>query len=212
MPEKNPNINEKLMKIQVELKAPKNLYNSFGKYNYRNVESIQEALKPLMKKYNCAVSLSDEVIEISGRFYIKAYARITDCDTGEYKETTAYARESDEKKGMDSAQVTGSTSSYARKYALNGLFLLDDTKDIDTEEFQAQAKGQTKKAEPKKVEAKAEAPKTLEMNSRQKLKVFCQNYGVDPKEIISACNLRPDSTEEEWANALEYAVRTFKVD
>lgn len=203
MSEKNPNIMEKLMKIQVELKAPKNLYNSFGKYNYRNVESIQEALKPLLKKYNCMVSLSDDVIQIGDRVYIKAIAKIYDCETGDFHEVTAYARESDEKKGMDTAQVTGATSSYARKYALNGLFLLDDTKDVDSEEYQAQ----TKKPTTKKAEAE---PKPV-VSSRQKLKELCQKYKIEPNAIITACHLRQDSTEEEWSKAYEYAVKNYLV-
>lgn len=146
---KELNLREKLVAIQTELKAPKNLYNNFGKYAYRNAEGIQEALKPLEAKYNCFTTLSDEIVEIGGRVYVKATATIS--NTAEIPESisvTAYAREASEKKGMDDAQVTGATSSYARKYALNGLFLLDDTKDVDSEEYQSQAtpKKQTKKA------------------------------------------------------------------
>lgn len=191
----NMNIREKLMKIQVELKAPKNLYNSFGKYKYRNAEGIQEAVKPFLDKYGVYLTLSDDVIELGGNTYVKSYARITDCETGEYIESTGYARESDDKKGMDSAQITGSTSSYARKYALNGLLLLDDTKDVDTEEYQK--------------EAKKSSPKSQQKTSRQLLKEFCLNNKIDPKPIIQACNLKDNSTEEEWADALDYAKKTF---
>lgn len=143
----------KLNLIQQELKAPKNLYNSFGKYHYRNAESICEAVKPLLAKHNCTLTIYDEVIEVCGRVYVKAYATIMDCDTDAEITATAYAREADDKKGMDSAQVTGATSSYARKYALNGLFLLDDTKDVDSEEYQTQAK-----ATPKTATRTAKAP------------------------------------------------------
>jgi len=191
----NMNIREKLMKIQVELKAPKNLYNSFGKYKYRNAEGIQEAVKPFLDRFGVYLTLSDDVIELSGNTYVKSYARITDCETGEYIESTGYARESDDKKGMDSAQITGSTSSYARKYALNGLLLLDDTKDVDTEEYQK--------------EAKKSSPKSQQKTSRQLLKEFCLNNKIDPKPIIQACNLKNDSPEEEWADALDYAKKTF---
>ena len=155
-------IREKLKAIQTELKAPKNLYNKFGNYSYRNAEGICEAVKPFLEKYNVTLVIWDEVIEIGGRIYVKAYARIMDCEssknpadataTEDYITATAYARECESKKGMDDAQITGATSSYARKYALNGLFLLDDTKDVDTEEYQAQSKsGQksTPKSEPK---------------------------------------------------------------
>ena len=143
-------IREKLKAIQTELKAPKNLYNKFGNYSYRNAEGICEAVKPFLEKYNVALVIWDEVIEIGGRIYVKAYARIMDCESSknpteatakeDYITATAYARECETKKGMDDAQITGATSSYARKYALNGLFLLDDTKDVDTEEYQAQSK------------------------------------------------------------------------
>lgn len=136
--DKTLTLGEKLVKIQTELKAPKNLYNSFGKYSYRNVEGIQEALKPLLAKYGCAVTLNDEIVEIGGRIYVKATARICEYPSEASLSVTAYAREADSKKGMDEAQITGATSSYARKYALNGLFLLDDTKDADTDEYHEQ--------------------------------------------------------------------------
>ena len=139
---------EKLNAIQVELKAPKNLYNSFGKYHYRNAEGIQEALKPLEKAYGVITILSDTIEEVGGRVYVKSTAILTDVGTGENVTVHAYAREALEKKGMDETQITGATSSYARKYALNGLFLLDDTKDVDTEEYQSQVKAEPKTERP----------------------------------------------------------------
>lgn len=145
-----PSLTKKLSLIQAELKAPKNLYNKFGQYYYRNAESIQEALKPFEVKYGVTTILNDSIEEIGGRVYVKATATIFDTETGESIEVSAYAREAETKKGMDDAQVTGATSSYARKYALNGLFLLDDTKDVDSEEYQAQSKGEANKATPKK--------------------------------------------------------------
>lgn len=126
------NIDEKLMMIQAELKAPKSQYNSFGKYNYRNCEDILEAVKPLCKKYGAHVRVTDELMMIGDRFYVMATAILTDIETAETINTHAYAREEAEKKGMDGSQVTGAASSYARKYALNGLFAIDDTKDSDT--------------------------------------------------------------------------------
>ena len=139
----------KLVAIQTELKAPKNLYNSFGKYSYRNAEGIQEALKPLLKKYGAFVILSDDISEVGGRIYVKATAKLQDAESSDSIEVTAFAREAADKKGMDDAQITGATSSYARKYALNGLFLLDDTKDADTDEYHEQTQTQkpTKKAQ-----------------------------------------------------------------
>ena len=122
----------KLMEIQTKLKAPKGQYNSFGKYSYRNCEDILEALKPLLLEQKCAVVLSDEVVQIGGRYYVKATATLTDAEVEASISNTAYAREEDVKKGMDGSQITGASSSYARKYALNGLFGIDDTKDSDT--------------------------------------------------------------------------------
>ena len=121
----------KLVQIQRELKAPKGQFNSFGKYHYRSCEDITEAAKPLCAKYNAALILEDDVVEIGGRFYIKSTARLTDAENGASVSASAFAREEETKKGMDASQLTGATSSYARKYALSGLFALDDTKDSD---------------------------------------------------------------------------------
>lgn len=121
----------KLLAIQKELKAPKSQYNSFGKYNYRNCEDILEAVKPLCEKFLAVLTLGDELMLVGDRFYIKATATLTDTESGEQITTSAFAREEENKKGMDGSQVTGASSSYARKYALNGLFCIDDTKDSD---------------------------------------------------------------------------------
>lgn len=122
---------KKLTNIQSTLKAPKGNFNSFGKYKYRSCEDILEALKPLLAEHSCVVTLSDEIVQIWERYYIKAMATLLDCESGETQSTTAFAREELEKKGMDSSQITGSASSYARKYALNGLFAIDDGVDAD---------------------------------------------------------------------------------
>lgn len=126
-------IYSKLLAIQSELKAPKNQYNSFGKYNYRSCEDILEAVKPLAKAQGCAVLISDEAVSIDGWHYIKAEARLVGTEPNENVFAVAYAREPESKKGMDASQVTGTASSYARKYALSGLFALDDTKDADAQ-------------------------------------------------------------------------------
>lgn len=126
------------MEIQHRLKAPKGQYNSFGKYKYRSCEDILEAVKPIIYELGCDLTLSDEVVLIGDRYYIKATARLKGEDTDEV--TTAYAREDQDKKGMDGSQITGTASSYARKYALNGLFCIDDTKDADTDEYANQNK------------------------------------------------------------------------
>ena len=122
-----------LFTIQQELKAPKGQYNSFGKYKYRSCEAILEALKPLLGKTKSTLNLSDEIVAVGNRIYVKATATLID-EGGKTYTATAFAREDETKKGMDSAQITGSASSYARKYALNGLFSIDDTTDSDTEE------------------------------------------------------------------------------
>lgn len=146
-------INDKLLNIQSELKAPKGQYNSFGKYKYRSCEDILEAVKPLLKANGCVLTITDTVEQIGDRYYIKAEATITDVKTDISKTNVAYARESESKTGMDASQITGTASSYARKYALNGLFCIDDTKDADTDEHAAQT-GAEKKEE-KKEEKKA---------------------------------------------------------
>lgn len=129
---------EKLSKVQSELKAPKGQYNSFGKYKYRSCEDILEAVKPLNAKNGVVLTVGDEVVEISNRFYVKATATFVDIESGEKIINTALAREDDSKKGMDGSQITGTASSYARKYCLNGLFCIDDTKDADTDEYRHQ--------------------------------------------------------------------------
>lgn len=141
----NSKILDKLKDIQVELKAPKDQFNKFGGYKYRNAEGICEAVKPYLKKYGVTLTISDEIVAVGDRIYVKATATLHDVTNGDMLSVSAFAREASEKKGMDSAQVTGATSSYARKYALNGLFLLDDTKDVDSEEYQSQAKQGAKK-------------------------------------------------------------------
>ncbi len=133
MNETTPNIAHTLLAIQTELKAPKSQYNSFGKYNYRNCEDILEAAKPLCNKYGAVLHLSDDLLLIGERYYVKATATLRlVSDPDSFLQATAYAREEAEKKGMDGSQVTGAASSYARKYALNGLLDIDDTKDSDT--------------------------------------------------------------------------------
>lgn len=137
------NIQEKLLYIQAKVKAPKNLYNSFGKYSYRNAEGILEAVKPFLDEMKCTLTISDEIVAVGDRIYVKANATLWDTEKIDVIAVSAYAREAETKKGMDDSQVTGTASSYARKYALNGLFLLDDTKDADTDEYQKTVREQS---------------------------------------------------------------------
>ena len=125
--ENNKNI---LQLIQSELKAPKGQRNNFGNYNYRSAEDILEAVKPLLKKHNCALVINDDMVEVGGRVYVKATAMLAIANTP-FASACGFAREAESKKGMDESQITGSASSYARKYALNGLLAIDDTKDAD---------------------------------------------------------------------------------
>lgn len=150
-----------LTEIQKKLKAPKSNYNSFGKYNYRSCEDILEAVKPLLG--DNTLTLSDEVVQIGDRIYVKATAVFRDGATE--TRVSAFAREAESKKGMDESQVTGTASSYARKYALNGLFLIDDTKDADTDEF-VKATERTKAKTPKRTE-----PEEPMMTPLQKAKI-----------------------------------------
>lgn len=133
------NIDERLIHIQGELKAPKSQENKFGGYKYRSCEDILEAVKPLLKKEKVTLTISDDIVEVGGRVYVKATATLSDGE--DTISTSAFAREAETKKGMDDSQITGSASSYARKYALNGLFAIDDTKDADA--TNTHGKGQT---------------------------------------------------------------------
>lgn len=133
-----------LAQIQAELKVPKGQYNSFGKYKYRSAEDILEAAKPINHKHGCVLTLSDDLVCIGERYYVKATATLTTPD--HVITVSAFAREDEVKKGMDGSQITGTASSYARKYALNGLYNIDDSKDADTDEYRIQqTKSQTSK-------------------------------------------------------------------
>ena len=129
---------KKLMAVQAELKAPKGQYNSFGKYKYRSCEDILEAVKPILAKVGATLVVGDELLVMGERYYIKATAKFMDSENGDSITNTAYAREEESKRGMDDSQITGTASSYARKYCLNGLFLIDDTKDADTDAYKVQ--------------------------------------------------------------------------
>lgn len=192
---------EKIVAIQSELKAPKGQYNSFGKYNYRSCEDILEGAKPLLAKYGLVLTIRDGIELIGDRFYVKATATIT--DGKEQLSTEAYARESADKKGMDASQVTGATSSYARKYALNGLLAIDDTKDADTMDNSKKPVQQTQETVYNWQTLKARA--TQGGISEDELKHYL-------KETLKV-NESKDMTQEHyqqafnWVNAQRYARR-----
>lgn len=148
MSDAKPSIYEKQTAIAVELKAPKGQFNKFGGYKYRSCEDILEAVKPLLVKYRASLSICDFVEQQGSRYYVRATAELVSWDDAQTIVATAYAREPEDKKGMDASQITGTASSYARKYALNGLLLIDDTKDDDTRQ-PTDAKPQRKKSQPK---------------------------------------------------------------
>lgn len=183
-------IYEKLMKIQSKLNVPKNQYNSFGKYHYRSCEDILTAVKPLLAEEKLILTLSDEVVETGGRVYVKATAKLTDCepqnpqDIFEYI-NTAYAREDESKKGMDGAQITGTASSYARKYALNGLFAIDDSKDPDTDEY----KNQQNNAPGEKADGKLQNKAVICPKCKKEVKPSKDRNGVtrSPEEVLQMC-------------------------
>ena len=181
-------INIKLMNIQQELKAPKGQYNDFGKYAYRSCEDILEAVKPLLKKEKVVLTISDELQYIGNRYYIKATATLIDTESEATISNSAYAREEETKKGMDGSQITGASSSYARKYALNGLFGIDDNKDSDTTNIQSKEEKEDKKASPKQIELIQKyyqgenLIKLLEANNLEKLEDMSINKA---SEILS---------------------------
>lgn len=195
---------EKLAAVQRELKAPKGQFNSFGKYKYRSCEDILEALKPVLSKNGCAVVLSDSVEQVGDRFYICATATITDYETHEQVHNTAFAREDTDKKGMDGSQITGTASSYARKYALNGLFLIDDTKDADTDAYHEQTHADKKQSEDPKVAAAVakanEVKKLLVKISGDKAvakQLWDEKYAKDKGDIVKM-NAALLELEDQW--------------
>lgn len=179
---------EKVVAIQTELKAPKGQFNKFGNYKYRSLEDINEAVKPLLARENLQLTVSDELILIGERYYIKATAMISD-STGNKVEVHGYARESAQKKGMDDSQITGTASSYARKYALNGLFLIDDTKDADTNEFADQAKGssnkQSKQSSNKQTKPKNNLTDSQKQTAVSKMTEFAKKQNVSLEQAVA---------------------------
>lgn len=179
------NIYSRLQAVQMELKAPKDQYNNFGKYSYRSCEDILEVVKPLCQKQGLLLSLTDEIVEMGGRNYIKSIARVIEMETGKDFFTVAFAREDETKKGMDGSQISGCASSYARKYALNGLFCIDDTKDADTLDNRSEVQLATQK-------------------QQNELEVLCQKTGSDLKKVLAwvHCQNIKELTVPAWQRAV----------
>ncbi len=174
-----------MIKIQAALKVPKSQFNKFGKYNYRSCEDIVEAAKPVLAENKCYLSLSDEVVAVGDRVYVKATAKVINKD-GVVAESTGFAREAINKKGMDDSQITGTSSSYARKYALNGLFAIDDTKDADSDEHKIQADNAPK---PKIInEQQLTVLVDLVAATETDMVKFCAWLGVEQLDELYAAN------------------------
>lgn len=200
-------MNKKLMNIQSELKAPKGQYNRFGEYTYRSCEDILEAVKPVLAKHGCTLTISDSIMLIGDRFYVKATATLSDTDSDKSISVSAYAREAQDKKKLDVSQVTGATSSYARKYALNGLFCIDDTKDADTDEHRQQQEKGGRKAEPKQQQPKQQKPAALTKDELiDKVVALCDAKRIKVSDIcmMSKVNSLEDLTVDRLEKAIEW--------
>lgn len=197
------NVNAILSAIQFELKAPKGQYNSFGKYNYRSCEDILEAVKPLLKKHGGLLTISDEMFTAGDRVYVKATATFTDNDGSVTISSTAFAREPNDQKGQSESQITGTASSYARKYALNGLFLIDDAKDADTDEYRGGSPGATRQAESPRHEASGGSKFTKEMN--EEMKKWADGT-FSPEELAS---IKRGLSGADWKNEYESARKAY---
>ena len=187
-----------LMAVQRDLKVPKGRKNTFGNYSYRSAEDILEAVKPILNDNGLTLMLNDTIEAIGARYYVKATATLVDIATGDNISTSAYAREPQEKKGADVAQVTGASSSYARKYALNGLFCIDDTKDADTDEYrrETQSRAEQGKQQPKpqaqpkpQTQSKKSQPKPQTQGNMKalwhKLKESMDGMGIDASMVLA---------------------------
>lgn len=181
-----------LMAVQAELKAPKNQHNSFGEYDYRSAEDIIEAVKPLLKDNGLFLNMSDEIVLIGDRYYVKATVKVVDVVTGESVQTSALAREAAQKKGMDESQVTGTASSYARKYALNGLFAIDDNRDADTNEYARQTSQNAAGARSQRnaYPSKGSANDDLRSKAMHALSKEMQRVGASGEEVSALCGVK----------------------
>lgn len=181
-----------LMAVQAELKAPKNQHNSFGKYDYRSAEDIIEAVKPLLKDNGLFLNMSDDIVLIGDRYYVKATVKVVDVVTGESVQTSALAREASQKKGMDESQVTGTASSYARKYALNGLFAIDDNRDADTNEYARQTSQSAAGARSQRnaYPSKGSTNDELRSKAMHALTKEMQRVGASGEEVSALCGVK----------------------
>lgn len=209
-------VNEKLLKVQTELKAPKNRRNSFGNYSYRSCEDILEAVKPLLAEVNAFIKLTDTIQQIGERYYVNATAWFVDCENdGEMISSDAYAREPEDIKGQSPAQISGSSSSYARKYALNALLLIDDAKDPDTDEYKVEQEAKAAKATPKpkkKVDA-SDLDKFVNDGQLKALEMLLERAGVavDKFNQIYGLTILSELPAEKYDEAVRKLEAAIKV-
>lgn len=197
-------LHEKLVAIQSELKAPRGQTNTFGNYKYRSCEDILESVKPLLKEHGLMLTLSDEIVPVGSRFYVKATARVWDgtkdyshFDSAATASATAFAREEEQKKGMDGAQITGSASSYARKYALNGLFCIDDTKDADTMDNRKEATVKPAEAPPNVLAKIKELALKLQVDLKKEFNLTGKPTPERATDILTELMLRDRKLNQE---------------
>lgn len=180
-------ISEKLSEIQTKMNVPKDKHSNYGGYDYRSAESILNEFKKYAREYNSSLLLRDEVVEIAGRVYVKSVATFIDCENGEEISTTGYAREPESKPKMDESQVTGSSSSYARKYAMNALFLLDDVKDPDTDEYKKQTGADQKNGGKKEQATQDTFVNQYHINSLRKM---FEKEGIDENKLLAGYQIK----------------------
>lgn len=214
------NVFEKLREVQTKLKVGKNKVNSFGNYNYRSCEDILEAVKPILKEVNATITIDDSIVQVGERYYVRSCAYFRDCeDPNNFIAADSYARETEDRRGMDPAQVTGATSSYARKYALGGLLLLDDAKDADTDEMKKETDAKAARADKakktEKTDNKVDASDLDNYVTAEQIKVLKMllkkaDVGVDKFNSIYGLTIiseLPADKFEEARNKLEAAVK-----
>ncbi|MBR6507495.1 MAG: ERF family protein [Clostridia bacterium] len=208
-------VNEKLLQVQTKLKAPKGRENTFGKYAYRSCEDILEAVKPLLAEVKAYIKLTDQIMQIGDRYYVNATAWFVDCENeGEMISADAFAREDDDKKGMQPAQLSGATSSYARKYALGGLLLVDDQKDFDTDEFKKETDARAGKAvqKPKKKDNADDLDKFVTDAQLKTLEMLLERANVPADKFNSIFKLTvlselPADKYDDAVHKLEEAIK-----
>ena len=201
----------KLSEIQRKMKAPKSRYNSFGKYSYRSAEDILEAFKPYEEEYKVSLVIRDDIVAVGDRVYVKATAQLLDCESEQEASAWAYAREADTKKGMDESQITGTASSYARKYAMNGLFLLDDTKDADTDEYAAQSGKKKQESAQDEPPLSQDGDKPASQAMIKTIESICKKHGTTPEDICKGFGVHWKGITNTLAGQmLAYLKQTYK--